>query len=273
MEWHCMPPPPPQDKMSEPTQGLQRPTPPTRSSSTLEMLPPSPSPELADLPSDEEEDVQPSAPSTSTGLRRLVEICAPARPHSPGPKSKISLAESVASSIGLPGPKPAVWNPQAQARQQRPLWRWAMKRPPPEEGITISVNGSGSSAEPFAREVAIAGWQVVGGKDFVATARVGAYVVYEIEIDLRNGSKVTILRRYTEFVRLHKALCRAFPHLKQTIPPLPGKNHMSKFQPEFLEERRPRLQRFIRTVMLHPEMGVGGNDSVVGQWVLGTESQ
>lgn len=42
---------------------------------------------------------------------------------------------------------------------------------------------------------------------------------------------------------------------------------MSKFSPEFLEERRPRLQRFLRAVMLHPEMGVGG-DTVVGRWVL-----
>lgn len=198
----------PTDTMTE--AHLRRPTEPARSTSTLEMLPPSPSPELADLPSDDE-DVPDPTPGPLTGLRRLVEICAPARPHSPNPKSKISLAESVASSIGLPSPKAAVWDTHAQARQQRPLWRWAMKRPPPEEGITISVNGSGSSAEPFAREVAILGWQVVGGTDFVASARVGAYVVYEIEIDLRNGSKVTILRRYTEFVRLHKALCRAFP--------------------------------------------------------------
>lgn len=58
-------------------------------------------------------------------------------------------------------------------------------------------------------------------------------------------------------------------HLGQTIPPLPGKNHMRKFSPEFLEDRRPRLQRFLRTVALHPEMGAGGADSVFGLWVLG----
>lgn len=44
---------------------------------------------------------------------------------------------------------------------------------------------------------------------------------------------------------------------------------MRKFSPEFLEERRPRLQRFLRTVALHPEMGAGGSDSVFGEWVLG----
>jgi hypothetical protein len=42
----------------------------------------------------------------------------------------------------------------------------------------------------------------------------------------------------------------------------------AKFSPEFLEDRRPRLQRFLRTVMLHPEMGIGGEESVVGRWVL-----
>lgn len=43
-----------------------------------------------------------------------------------------------------------------------------------------------------------------------------------------------------------------------------------KFSPEFLEDRRPRLQRFLRTVALHPEMGQG--DGVLSRWVLGTES-
>ncbi|KAL1410903.1 hypothetical protein Q8F55_001846 [Vanrija albida] len=235
------------------------------STSTLERLPPSPSPEL---PSDDEEAApEPAAPST--GLRRLAELCVGAPRASPpsGQKDKVSLAESVADSLGLQPPKVHVWG-APQASRDRPLARWALRRPPSPSGITVSV---GSGAAPFAQEVAIRGWQVVGGRDFPPGARLGAYVVYEIVVALRTGGEVTILRRYTEFCRLRASLCRAFPHLEQAIPPLPGKNHMSKFQPEFLEERRPRLQRFIRTVMLHPEMGVGGDDSVVGQWVLGTE--
>ncbi|BEJ18069.1 hypothetical protein CspHIS471_0703460 [Cutaneotrichosporon sp. HIS471] len=82
--------------------------------------------------------------------------------------------------------------------------------------------------------------------------------VYEIEIALRSGTTVLILRRYTEF------------HLRRTIPTLPGKNHMHKLSPEFLQDRRPRLQRFLRTVALHPEMGQG--DGPFSHWVLGSGS-
>ncbi len=45
-------------------------------------------------------------------------------------------------------------------------------------------------------------------------------------------------------------------------PPLTAE----KFSPEFLEDRRPRLQRFLRTVALHPEMGQ--KDGVLSRWVL-----
>jgi hypothetical protein len=35
--------------------------------------------------------------------------------------------------------------------------------------------------------------------------------VYDIEIALRNGTVVSIMRRYTEFVRLRDALRKAYP--------------------------------------------------------------
>ena len=46
----------------------------------------------------------------------------------------------------------------------------------------------------------------------------------------------------------------------------------AKFSSKFLEDRQPRLQRFLRTVMLHPEMGRGGPDSVLAQWITLRES-
>ncbi|BEJ02588.1 hypothetical protein CcaverHIS631_0703830 [Cutaneotrichosporon cavernicola] len=119
-------------------------------------------------------------------------------------------------------------------------------------------HGHGHRPAPFAAEVVIKGWQVVGGKSWDDSAKVGAYVVYEIEIALRSGTTVLIMRRYTEF------------HLRRTIPPLPGKNHMHKLSPEFLQDRRPRLQRFLRTVALHPEMGQG--DGAFSRWVLASGS-
>jgi len=50
-------------------------------------------------------------------------------------------------------------------------------------------------------------------------------------------------------------------------------NCIAKFSPKFLADRQPRLQRFLRAVMLHPEMGQGGEGSVIGQWVLDTSTQ
>ncbi|ORY28632.1 Phox homologous domain-containing protein [Naematelia encephala] len=121
----------------------------------------------------------------------------------------------------------------------------------------------------FASDVRIRGWKMVGGRTWSDKAKVGAYVVYEIEIVLRSGGSMEILKRYTDFVVLRTALKAAYPHLRQAIPQLPGKSHLSKFNPDFLADRQPRLQRFLRTVLLHPEMGRGGQGSVVGGWVTG----
>ncbi|CAK9782147.1 unnamed protein product [Cutaneotrichosporon oleaginosum] len=81
-------------------------------------------------------------------------------------------------------------------------WPWSAASSSLEEG---------ERPAPFAAEVAIKGWQVVGGKSWDDSAKVGAYVVYDIEIALRNGTTLSITRRYTEFVRLRDTLRRAYP--------------------------------------------------------------
>jgi hypothetical protein len=43
---------------------------------------------------------------------------------------------------------------------------------------------------------------------------------------------------------------------------------VAKFSEKLLEDRKPRLQRFLRTVMLHPEMGRGGVGSLISEWVM-----
>ncbi|OXC70979.1 hypothetical protein AYX13_00396 [Cryptococcus neoformans] len=147
----------------------------------------------------------------------------------------------------------------------------------PGNGRRTSIKlfeGSDQRAEgPFAREVTIKGWKVVGGESWTDVAKLGAYVVYDIDIKLKDGGKLNILRRYTDFVKLRKALRIKYHHLWQAIPPLPGKMHIAKFSPKFLEERQSRLQRFLRGVILHPEMGQGGSGSIVGTWVLGDRHQ
>ncbi|WVQ85490.1 hypothetical protein IAT38_007655 [Cryptococcus sp. DSM 104549] len=137
--------------------------------------------------------------------------------------------------------------------------------------ISVRVRAAADEGDQFARQVVIRGWKVVGGKSWTDGGKVGAYVVYDIDIGLRNGGNINILRRYTDFVRLRSMLKERYPHLRQAIPPLPGKAHMSKFSPKFLGDRQPRLQRFLKGVILHPEMGRGGTGSVVGAWVIGED--
>ncbi|KIS01571.1 hypothetical protein L804_01449 [Cryptococcus deuterogattii 2001/935-1] len=140
-------------------------------------------------------------------------------------------------------------------------------------GIKLFEGRDQRVESPFAREVTIKGWKIVGGESWTDVAKLGAYVVYDIDIKLKDGGKLNILRRYTDFVRLRKALRIKYHHLWQAIPPLPGKMHIAKFSPKFLEERQLRLQRFLRGIILHPEMGQGGSGSIVGSWVLGDRQQ
>ncbi|KIY56847.1 hypothetical protein I307_03584 [Cryptococcus deuterogattii 99/473] len=140
-------------------------------------------------------------------------------------------------------------------------------------GIKLFEGRDQRVESPFAREVTIKGWKIVGGESWTDVAKLGAYVVYDIDIKLKDGGKLNILRRYTDFVRLRKALRIKYHHLWQAIPPLPGKMHIAKFSPKFLEERQLRLQRFLRGIILHPEMGQGGSGFIVGSWVLGDRQQ
>ncbi|WWC68459.1 uncharacterized protein I206_102387 [Kwoniella pini CBS 10737] len=121
----------------------------------------------------------------------------------------------------------------------------------------------------FAKQVIIKGWKIIGGDDWKDVAKLGSYVVYDINIFLINGGTIEILKRYTDFVNLRNSLKIKYPSLKDAIPKLPSKAHFSKFSKEFLEQRQPRLQRFLRCVILHPEMGKGGKNSIVGQWIIG----
>ena len=66
------------------------------------------------------------------------------------------------------------------------------------------------------------------------------------------GNYSSVLRRYSDFLwlyeRLHKEKAGAI------IPPLPEKQAVSRFSPEFVEDRRRALEKFLRRVILHPEL-------------------
>jgi hypothetical protein len=48
---------------------------------------------------------------------------------------------------------------------------------------------------------------------------------------------------------------------------------VARFSDKFLSERQPRLQRFLRGVLLHPEMGRAGERSIAGKWVVDADAR
>merc|ERR1719253_410726 len=66
------------------------------------------------------------------------------------------------------------------------------------------------------------------------------------------GQFSSVLRRYSDFLWLFEWLHRE--RAGAIVPPLPEKQAVARFSPEFVEERRAALQRFLRRVVLHPEL-------------------
>ncbi|XP_013391524.1 sorting nexin-8-like isoform X2 [Lingula anatina] len=64
--------------------------------------------------------------------------------------------------------------------------------------------------------------------------------------------KVTVLRRYNDFLALHELLLLRFPY--RMIPRLPPKKMMGASR-EFIEHRRKCLRRYLNLVARHPVMG------------------
>lgn len=66
------------------------------------------------------------------------------------------------------------------------------------------------------------------------------------------GAYSSVLRRYSDFLwlweRLHHERAGAI------VPPIPEKQPVGRFSPTFVEERRMQLERFLRRVIVHPEL-------------------
>ena len=73
------------------------------------------------------------------------------------------------------------------------------------------------------------------------------------EPNTNNGSNNNfVLRRYSDFVWLYDRLQKE--RAGSIVPPLPEKQSgSSRFSPDFIEERRVGLERFLRRVWIHPE--------------------
>jgi sorting nexin-9/18/33 len=61
---------------------------------------------------------------------------------------------------------------------------------------------------------------------------------------------ITVHRRFSHFVILHRALTRRLPGI--ALPPLPEKQYAGRFSEDFVEARRGDLERYIGKVVRHP---------------------
>ncbi|KAF5388740.1 hypothetical protein D9757_004790 [Collybiopsis confluens] len=105
----------------------------------------------------------------------------------------------------------------------------------------------------------------------------GAYTVYNVtslfdaaEINDEpppSPTRITVQRRFSQFVILHTALCRRLPGI--ALPPLPEKQYSGRFSDDFVEARRGDLERYIGRIVRHP---VARYAEVV-TWFLSCESE
>ncbi|PWA03488.1 hypothetical protein BB558_000357 [Smittium angustum] len=119
------------------------------------------------------------------------------------------------------------------------------KSAPPDEIIYPEAVGSGISPKRFATDVRIVSHKIVDNR----------------------GSKITVNRRYTDFVNLRYVLTEAYPSFRQRIPKLPPKRLIGNLDQQFLQSREHTLQYFIAYVTLHP---IIGSSSYVKSWFLGS---
>jgi sorting nexin-9/18/33 len=63
-------------------------------------------------------------------------------------------------------------------------------------------------------------------------------------------TRITVHRRFSHFVFLHKALTRRLPGI--ALPPLPEKQYAGRFSDDFVEARRGDLERYLSRVIRHP---------------------
>ncbi|CAJ1888391.1 unnamed protein product [Cylindrotheca closterium] len=61
-----------------------------------------------------------------------------------------------------------------------------------------------------------------------------------------------VLRRYSDFLWLYEKL--QDERAGAIVPPLPEKKPTGRFNPQFIEDRRRSLERFLRRVAVHPEL-------------------
>lgn len=94
----------------------------------------------------------------------------------------------------------------------------------------------------WARVVRIPSHTVVAG----AVRGVGDYVVWTCDVDTLDGGTIVLRKRYSEFVTLRAELECTFEKSRASLPNLPPKSIVRRFQSGFLEKRRSGLEFFLK---------------------------
>ncbi|PBP21036.1 Phox-like protein [Diplocarpon rosae] len=118
--------------------------------------------------------------------------------------------------------------------------------------ITLQDNtddGDSRNKACWARSVYITDFIIING----SKTQIGAFVVWNINVDILKGGSMRIRKRFSEFDDLRKQLLQTFPKSTAAMPLLPPKSVISKFRPKFLENRRRGLQYFLNCILLNPE--------------------
>ncbi|TVY68757.1 PX domain-containing protein [Lachnellula suecica] len=122
----------------------------------------------------------------------------------------------------------------------------------PKGGITLQDNTDGEDAKNkacWAKSVQIEDHVIINDN----RTRIGAFVVWNINVETLQGGTMRVRKRYSEFDDLRHKLLQTFPNSEAAMPPLPRKSVISKFRPKFLENRRTGLQYFLNCILLNPE--------------------
>ncbi|ORZ25404.1 hypothetical protein BCR42DRAFT_400078 [Absidia repens] len=92
----------------------------------------------------------------------------------------------------------------------------------------------------------------------------GSYICYSCTVFSNKGTPITIRKRYSDFVHIRQQLIKLYPSSMMSLPKLPPKKIVKKFDPIFVEQRRRDLEYFFKYIVLHPTLG---SSSIVKQWI------
>ena len=169
--------------------------------------------------------------------------------HSPGsPLSPLTMADPTLASSSPAAPTTAIANPVTTPSVVR------------GDGTHNASSGIYARPEDAARNVTV-GDPVQQGEGMS-----NKYISYRVQVQpggpenaiagaggrSNYGHHTSVLRRYTDFRWLQSQLRREKPGA--VVPPLPEKHAVKRLDPEFVEDRRAGLERFLRRCCVHPEL-------------------